>query len=314
MKLIFDGPRTSAGDFLWYGFRPGVRFWSSGVLGEPGILPYKQQPAGMEPQLNEMANAFWAWFSRDYKLDWKSIGYNDFENYFNQCRLEFHCVESNNPNLLGLKKSGAKLLMTMAVGDDTIPSDNALDYYRRVAERMGGEASLNEYMRFFMSPGGGHTDLVQPGLSFTLADGMIALMNWVEDGIIPEEIPAIQYDFDLNAEILTGKIALYSLDKSNPALGVYETPAYQKLMDVKNNKPEADIIGRFNEESIISDIMADEDGMNVLKGHIGALLDNPMMQNAMGMKIGELKKMIPVPSMQEKVGEAIASLQELSPK
>lgn len=45
-KLIFDGPKTETGKTIWYGYRPGTHFWSSGALGETGGCHIKKQADG----------------------------------------------------------------------------------------------------------------------------------------------------------------------------------------------------------------------------------------------------------------------------
>ena len=310
MKLIFDGPKTRDGHFLWYGFRPGTKFWGSGLLGDSGGLPYYETENGFEPQLNSLGNGFvGAWLKRDMDWDWKKLGYREFEELYKQGLRDFSCLECNSPDLYDLKQHGTKVLLSHAVNDDTIPCDGTLDYYRHVLERMGGEEEVSNYFRLFMSPGGGHTDMWQPGLSFTLADGMIALMKWVEEGIAPETIPAVQYDFEQNAVVLTGDVSVYRLGKENRGMNIQITDAYGKS-DVKE-KNEKIATTRFHAGSSMADIMEDGQGLAILRKYIGALLDNPMITQARGMTIGAIKDMMPVQHMKEKISKAISKLEEL---
>lgn len=309
MKLIFSGAKTRDGHFLWYGFRPGTRFWSNGVIGEPGSVPYNDTENGPEPQLNMLANGFiGAWFKRSLEWDWKSLDYRGFEELFKQGLREYACLESNSCDLYDFKRAGKKILVSHAVNDDTIPCDSAVDYYSRVIERMGGEDSVNEFMLLFMSPGGGHTDLKQPGLSFTLADGMIALMNWVENGVAPKEIPGVQYDFEQNEVVLSGTVPVYRLGKSNSAINITVTPAYANI----GKKCNATSAGRkFSADSTLAEIIEDEKGQAMLRLHIGALLDNPMFANAKNMTLNSLEKVMPVDSMKEKIRRAINEITQL---
>lgn len=148
-----------------------------------------------------------------------------------------------------------------------------------------------------MTPGGGHTDLVQPGLSLTMAEGMTAVMKWVEEGEEPTVLSGIWYDFEQNAPLLTGKVPLYHLDGENRSYDITEMPAYA----TRNTGSLASADSRFNEDSTIQEIQADPEGHEILTRHIGYLLENPAMASAVGMSIGNLKKFIPQQSIKAKV-------------
>lgn len=306
MKMIFDGPHTRDGHFLWYGFRPGTHFWSSGILGEPGGCYFKQLGDGSYiPVINVLAiNYFNSWLKRDMGYDWQNITYREYEDIFYQSKRDMGCLECNNTDLFNASQSGAKILLTHAVNDDTIPSDGSLDYYKRVVERYGNETEVNRYLRMFLTPGGGHTDLVQPGLSLTMAEGMTALMKWTEEGKEPDSLNGLWYDFEQNAAVLTGKIPLYRLKGENSCFDVTETPAYA----TRNTGNMATADSRFNEDSTIKEIQADPEGNKILLKHIGYLLENPMMASAEGMSIGKLKKFIPQQSIKAKITACMEEL------
>jgi len=309
-KLIFDGPKTSDGRFLWYGFRPGTRFWTDVGIGGEGCVTYKKSEDGTYvPYLNPLSVGYHsAWLERDLNWDGKDLDYKKFEEMFNTSLRDYHCLQCNSPDLRKLRDQGTKLLLSHAVNDDTIPVDGILDYYKKVVEYMGGEESILPYVRFFLSPGGGHTNLNSPGLSFTLSDGMIALMKWVEEGIAPETIPAVQYDFKLDANVLTANVELYRLGKSVVSTDVQETAAWIELGKMKAAQSTS---SRFNTDTPINIIMMDEQGLAILNEHIRGLLENPMMEQAKMMSLGALEKMIPMPDMQKKIREAIEKLAKL---
>ena len=310
MKLIFDGPKTKGGLSLWYGFRPGTHFWNTGGIGASGTIIYKKTADGTYvPILNPLAIGYHsAWLQRNLKWDGKDLDYKKFDEMFKTSMRDFNCLQCNDPDLGELRDSGTKLLLSHSINDDVIPSDGTLDYYQKVVGYMGGEENILPYFRFFYSPGGGHTDMSSPGLSFTLADGMIALMKWVEDGIAPESIPAVQYDFDLNENVRTGNVALYRLSKTDIASNVKETEAWSKRESMNISQKTS---SKINRDTPINEILKDEKGAAILKEYIGDLLENPQMESAKGMSIGALEKMIPVPGLKQKIGEAIKKLEEL---
>lgn len=307
MKLLFDGPKTRDDHFMWYGFRPGTHFWTTGILGAPGSFVYKNTENGPEPQLGDFYNGYiGTWLKRDMSWDWKNLGYREFEEIFKQALRDLSCVECCDPDLYNFKKNGGKLLLTHAVNDDTIPSDGSLDYYKNVVERMGGEAAVNEFLCFFYTPGGGHTDMKLPGLSTTLADGMIALMKWVEDGEKPKVLSGIQYDFDQKAELITGNVKCYQLGQSNSGFDIQVTDAFER----KKAKNAAGPLSRLGEHSTLAELMSEDNAYAILKEHIGAILDNPMIAGAKEMSIGQLKSMMPVDSIKEKISIAITALEK----
>lgn len=305
-KIIFDGPRTRDGHFLWYGFRPGTHFWSSGILGEPGGCYYKQlEDSSYIPVINTLAaNYINSWLKRDMNYNWQNITYREFEELFYQSLRDMGCMECNNIDLYNASQCSAKILLTHAVNDDTIPSDGTLDYYKRVVARYGNESEVNRYLRLFLTPGGGHTDLVQPGLSLTMAEGMTAIMKWVENGEEPTVLSGLWYDFEQNAPILTGKISLYQFDGKNRCFDLAETPAYA----TRNTGSLASKDSRFNEDSTIKEIKADTEANEILNRHIGYLLENPAMASAEGMTIGKLRKFIPQQSIKAKITTCMEEL------
>jgi hypothetical protein len=63
------------------------------------------------------------------------------------------------------------------------------------------------------------------------------IMKWVEEGVAPDLIPGVWYNFKQGAKILTGEVPLFRLGKSNPGHNIKTTPAYKKYLErLKNAK------------------------------------------------------------------------------
>lgn len=304
MKLIFDGPKTEDGHFLWYGFRPGTHFWSSGAIGEQGGgCNIRQLEDGTyQPIMNSMfEDIVNSWVTRDKQYDWSKVDYRGLGEFFKEAVRVTGCLECNSPDLYQAKQSGVKILLTHAVNDDTIPSDGTIDYYKRVVSYMGKESEVQDFLRLYMTPGGGHTDIASPGLNLTTSVGMTALMKWVEEGEAPELLEGVQYDFEQNAPILTGKVSLYSLDMPSKCVDLTEMPAYA-------TRDAYDPTQRFNSKSTFKEIQSDPEGKAVLDKYLGGLLENPMMAQMMGAGIGQMQKLMPSKEMQEKIGQCMDEL------
>lgn len=216
-------------------------------------------------------------------------------------------MECNNPDLNEAKDNGAKILLTHSVNDDTIPSDGTIDYYKRVVAYMGEEKTVQKYLRLFMIPGGGHTDLASPGLNLTSSIGMTALMKWVEEGEAPETLEGLQYDFEQDTSVLTGNISLYCLDRSSRCISLTPTPAYAKRNESNPDQ-------RFTKKSTFKEILADKEGADILKKYVGALLENPMMASMLGAGIGQVQKLMPDRGLQKTLQQCMEELFELKKK
>lgn len=113
---------------------------------------------------------------------------------------------SDKVDLSELKSSGAKVVIHMGLSDQLIPPAGTLHWYQDVAEKFGGYEELGRYMRLYAIPG----ELHSSGRTFAPAgdnaavpvprqlggrpgheqDSQMfeALMNWVENGVAPEQI------------------------------------------------------------------------------------------------------------------------------
>lgn len=118
-----------------------------------------------------------SWVTKDMQYDWSKVDYRGLGEFYKESVRVTGCLECNHPDLYQAKQSGAKILLTHAVNDDTIPSDGTIDYYKRVVSYMGQEDRVQEFLRLFMTPGGGHTDITSPGLNLTTSVGMTGAVS-----------------------------------------------------------------------------------------------------------------------------------------
>ena len=82
------------------------------------------------------------------------------------------------------KKSGGKLLTLVGGNDQLIMPRGVINYYRTMANRHAGKdkpdfEELQKFYRLFRTPGAGHCAVPQ---------AFPALVNWVENGVAPEQI------------------------------------------------------------------------------------------------------------------------------
>ena len=88
-------------------------------------------------------------------------------------------------NLSALKTHGAKLLVYHGTGDPVFSFDDTRDWYARVAQTNGGDAS--DFARFYPVPGMNHCSGGPAADQFDLLTPLVA---WVEQGQAPGAVAA----------------------------------------------------------------------------------------------------------------------------
>jgi pimeloyl-ACP methyl ester carboxylesterase len=172
IQSIWDGPRSSDGEFLWYGLAPGAP-----LDAVAGSSPF---PIGLVHHQ--------AWVQQDPAFDWHTLGYEGFEDAFRTSQELFHdVIGTDDPDLSSFRDAGGKVLMWHGWYDELIFPEGTIDYYERVLDTMGDPQDVAEFARLFMVPGMFHCG-GGPGL--TEFDGLDALVDWVETGQAPEAITA----------------------------------------------------------------------------------------------------------------------------
>jgi hypothetical protein len=99
-------------------------------------------------------------------------------------------IDSSDPDLSGLQKSGGKLLVWHGAADNVIFPQDSIQYHKEVEQQMGASGrTLDNFFRLFMAPGvdhcaGGSIDGAGP------TDPLTSLVDWVENRKAPTELAA----------------------------------------------------------------------------------------------------------------------------
>ena len=96
-------------------------------------------------------------------------------------------LDAKNPDLSRFKSRGGKIVMYFGWADTALNPLMGIDYYDQVSARLG--PSTTDFFRLFMVPGMAHC---RGGVGTDEFDAFTALVEWVEQGVPPKQIPAAQ--------------------------------------------------------------------------------------------------------------------------
>jgi Tannase and feruloyl esterase len=166
---IWDGPRNPRGERIWYGLDRGTS------------LPALN---GSNPFALGVTQFHWDMHDRNF--DWRTVSIDGYSEVAQAGSRNIADVTDTFGDLDEFRKHGGKLLTLVGANDQLIMPLGVVNYYREMAARYGKADQpdferLQEFFRLFRNPGAGHC-LVPNGFS--------ALVNWVENGVAPEQIIA----------------------------------------------------------------------------------------------------------------------------
>ena len=208
MIKTWDGPISRAGHRMGYGFGPTIRQWPL-ETGNPLYGYFQRDEQGRYKPMPIALQAM-RWMTEDPNFDIYKCTYEQFEWIYSHNRFPFIKYTFDSSRFGSFTKRGGKAIITEGTGDPVLPWPLLTDYYFDIINHYPKERTANESIRMFMMPRAGHSILDWSGPAVTTADGMKALMNWVEKGIAPEKLRAVNYDFDADAAVEEIEIESYN--------------------------------------------------------------------------------------------------------
>ena len=166
---------------------------------------------------------FWfrLFFGEDYND--RSFSFDaHYESFLSKVGKDF---TANATDLSAFEARGGKFLTYSGTEDASGPWADALKYYNRVCEAMGGYERVRGFFKHFMLPGRGHGErgrgLFRP-FGCDLNESLLtAMRKWREDGIAPEYLLCAHYDTDATGArtlTITRKISPYQADKTKEGI------------------------------------------------------------------------------------------------
>src|SRR5260370_2050110 len=195
LKKLYEGPNDAKGRKVFSGYVAGE---------EEGPGGWETWITGSAPGKSLMFAFGGGYFSNFVyeKADWN---YKDASVEQAMKDAEGKTAQSLNAteaNLAAFKARGGKLILYHGWNDPAISALNTINYYNDVVSRMGARES-EAFVRLYMVPGmqhcGGGPGTDSFGQGATGANDAqhnveTALEQWVENGIVPNEIVATKYE------------------------------------------------------------------------------------------------------------------------
>lgn len=178
LRKIWQGPTNQTGQSLWFGLETTAPL---------------DALAGKDPFLIAVDYLKY-WIKQDINFDWKTLGYEGFENYFNESVEVFRPIMgTDNADLSQFKKSGGKMIIWHGWDDRLIAPKGTIHYYNHIVKLMGDQRNTDEFVRLYMAPGVDHCN---GGSGADTINGFEALVNWVEKHQAPTTLIAQKIEKD----------------------------------------------------------------------------------------------------------------------
>lgn len=226
-KKIAQGPRTSNGD----GITSPDGTPLSGYPFDGGFM----QPSGIPTRDIGTANSAPGNIglgSGQLPLFWFTTPDPTYNPLTVNYDLDIHLVTPSSPavnnstDIRHFVRRGGKLIFYHGLSDSGPPWPYSLKYFRDVARRHGGVKHAADFMKLYLVPNMGHCSGNAATDNF---DMLTPMVNWIENGVAPEEIVATGNRFQAIVGPYTG---LSNATRSRPLCPYPKTLRYTGSGDI----------------------------------------------------------------------------------
>ncbi|KAI1343191.1 feruloyl esterase B precursor [Xylariaceae sp. FL0016] len=195
-----------------------------------GTIVFPGLPLGADPSLLASgSNAIGYGYFQNLIYNDTSYNFTSYtdDDYFTALRIDPGCATAQGFDISLYEKRGGKILMYHGYADPLIPAGSSIDYVQRTMSTMNmDESRLSTFVRLFLIPGMNHcvsSAPAQPDAPWYIAaasqiagvagrllgvnnvthsvpgymdakhDSVLALMQWVEAGVAPDELVATKF-------------------------------------------------------------------------------------------------------------------------
>ena len=192
---LYRGPETSSGERLYPGWPVG------GESGTNAASGWEAWMLGAEPHQRFYVEGFYRHFlGRGEQWGIRQI---DFDRDPAEAERQLAgIIDATSPDLGAFAENGGKLIIYHGWSDEAVPAGGTIEYVENVRRFMGAE-TVEGFLRLFLVPGmhhcfGGHGPSLFNNATAPRSpkdpsrDIGAALKSWVEDGIAPQSLIAVQ--------------------------------------------------------------------------------------------------------------------------
>ncbi|KAL2106149.1 hypothetical protein VUR80DRAFT_7225 [Thermomyces stellatus] len=186
-KAAWDGPRSSTGEFQWYGFSPDTNLTQFTQFGMGHAVTVCDDTGEHCDAVPFIISTTWLkyWLRKDPSFDPRKISHEEWDELYHAAISQYDSIiGTDDPDLTGLRKAGSKMINWHGISDKAIPFNGSVDYYDRVLAR---DPDAQDYYRFYAAPGTDHC--FDCGLSPRIMKTMEIMRDWVEKAVPPDTLP-----------------------------------------------------------------------------------------------------------------------------
>ena len=208
------GPWLGSRTQLWCGLTAGrtLRFPR-----RPAAVPIATDQVALELQDPAIAQPSFANATGNGANEWRNLTYEGLAEAFAKgvaLQPQFGHINTDNPDLRGVRRSGGKVLTYHGLADNLIMPQGSTNYFWRVVQRMGGLREVQKFNRLILIPALAHDGSFSRSGTFDPATGattsankvplpqpvagrdelFVALQDWVEKGNAPRRIEVSSAD------------------------------------------------------------------------------------------------------------------------
>ena len=205
MNEIWTGPCDEDGTPLWYACAPGVVNWQKYIpIGTYYYPLFYKITKRTKPFLLGTKHA--RWITGEPDNSFKTIKKQDVIKLLRLGEEKLSDCQGNNPDLTAFMRHGGKLMIDHGTDDPLIPCQGTLDYYEKLLDFFGEKERLDSFVRLYITPGDNHGNCIGNGPGLTQTTCIRTMLDWVENGKAPGELPTVRVNKKTYEIIGTGTV------------------------------------------------------------------------------------------------------------